>query len=90
MAIVAAPSETPENPKKAAIIAMIKNVTVQRNIIINLGLKDNLRIQFQVQILLNLIFVCTHKNTFIICCMKISCRKYKSIEFIVKFCECIH
>ncbi len=31
-AIVAAPAAMPENPNIAAMIAMIRNVTVQRNI----------------------------------------------------------
>lgn len=36
LAIDAAPAAIPPKPKTAAIIAMIKNVTVQRNIKINL------------------------------------------------------
>ncbi len=33
--MLAAPAATPPNPKIAAITAIIKNVTVQRNIVFN-------------------------------------------------------
>ena len=35
LAIEAAPAAMPPNPKTAAIIATIRNMTVQRNIILN-------------------------------------------------------
>jgi len=35
LAMEAAPDATPPNPKIAAIIAMIRNITVQRNIVSN-------------------------------------------------------
>ena len=35
LAIPAAPAAMPPNPKMAAIIATIRNITVQRNIILN-------------------------------------------------------
>jgi hypothetical protein len=39
LAMEAAPAATPPNPKIAAIMATIRNITVQRSIKNNLGLK---------------------------------------------------
>ena len=49
LAIEAAPAAMPPNPKTAAIIAIIKNVTAQRNIVVEfkLNLKFNGRVIMQ-------------------------------------------
>ncbi len=39
LAMVAAPAAIPVNPNTAAIIAMIRNVIVQRNMIVSLVMK---------------------------------------------------
>lgn len=40
LAIEAAPAAIPPNPKTAAIMAIIKNVTVQRNIIVDFKINN--------------------------------------------------